>query len=97
MLVMEFGNLNTTKVTNYSIHIFWPDKEIESIDVGGIVGNVKDEEILAIKAKVYKKINELADLGWELELVDNSLGTPAVPGFLRVGGITYFFKRATPK
>ncbi len=100
VLVMEYVNLNTaqSKSNGYGLYLFWPDKDIEFVSVGGVGIVIKDEEILAIKVKVYKKINELADMGWDLYLVDNSLNSQALPGFGGIhGSITYYFKRATAK
>lgn len=83
VLVMEFGNLHSTTTTAYGIYVFWPDKELEFT---ALQRSTKLEEVVAIKKTVFKKINELADLGWELDIVENNIGNSI-----------YYFKRATPK
>lgn len=83
VLVMEFGWEGSIGGKNYGMYIFWPDKEVEFISM--LVAN-KPEEVIPNKKQVFKKINELADLGWELDIVDNN---PPL--------VSYYFKRATPK
>jgi hypothetical protein len=83
VLVMEFGRSNPLNVKTAGIFIFWPDKEIEKID---LLEAGKTE--LGGEKILYKKINELADLGWELIFI-NSNGTG--------GNVSYYFKRAVQK
>ncbi len=95
VLVLEYGYLMHMNAKTHGLYIFWPDKDSEFIPI-----EVADKatEILAIKRTIYQKINELADLGWELEIVDNSMGTSTGRALsTSLGSITYYFKRTTPK
>jgi hypothetical protein len=92
VLVMECGSPDDpANRKTYGIYVYWPDKEVEYLALG-VPFNAK--EWVANRVVLYKKINELADLGWELDIVEqfapgNSISTSV--------NTAYFFKRATPK
>lgn len=82
VLLLKFG-LQAGGGKTYGMYIFWPDKDVEFIPMEL---TSSPATYIANKSLVTKKINELADLGWELEIVDSA------------SQITfYYFKRATPK
>ncbi|HEX2898949.1 MAG TPA: hypothetical protein VHS96_04440 [Bacteroidia bacterium] len=83
VLVMEYGSLYQASPKTHGLYIYWPDKDVEFIS---LEFPSKSEDVVANKKLAVKKINELADLGWELEIVDNSMLS-----------VAYYFKRATPK
>jgi hypothetical protein len=83
VLVLEFGCEGSISAKTYGMYIFWPDKDVEFISMQL---PPKPEDVILGKRQLFKKINELSDLGWELDIVDN---TPPLT--------SYYFKRATPK
>lgn len=83
VLVMEFGFEGAIGAKTYGMYIFWPDKEVEFISMQI---HSKPEEAVANKKLLFRKINELVDLGWELYIVDNV--TPIA---------AYYFRRAAAK
>jgi hypothetical protein len=95
VLVMEFGYPTVTFGKKLGLYIYWPDKDMEFIPMEV---SRSPELAIANKKMIYSKINELADLGWDLKIVDNS-ASPAESGLIQNSptNVTYYFKRATPK
>lgn len=79
ILVMEYGYLLPLNMKSYGIYIYWPDKEMEFIQIKPAT---KADEVLELKKTIYKKVNEISDVGWTLFLVDFSSGNNV-----------YFFKK----
>jgi hypothetical protein len=83
VLLLEHGFEGVMSGKTYGMYVFWPDKEVEFISMQL---STKPEDQVSNKSLVMKKINELSDLGWELEIVDNTAPTTS-----------YYFKRYTAK
>ena len=95
VLVMEYGFLFAGSSKTHGLYIFWPDKDSEFIQLENAARAI---DLLDVKKTIYRKINELADLGWELDIIDNSLNaaTGQAHGTTQ-GSITFYFKRSKTK
>lgn len=81
VLVMEFGYAYILNAKTYGIYVYWPDKDMEFTKLP--IPN-SPESVIANKKSTYKKINDLSDLGWELDIVLNN----------DHGDQAYYFKKA---
>lgn len=83
VLVMEVSSNVFINTKEFGIYLFWPDRDVEFISI-----EVKNnsEGIMTISKTLYRKINELADLGWDLTFIHDTYGKFA-----------YYFKRIEVK
>lgn len=80
ILVLEYGSAGgALNLKAYGMYVYWPDKEMEFTQLSL---PSRTEEMILMKKTLYKKINEIVDLGWHLILVDNS-----------TAAVTYYFER----